>query len=110
MGAVAGEGRTVLFVSHDMTNVSVLCDSVLLLEGGGVKMRGRPADVIGAYVQQGVDSRPAVTWPLDEAPGGPVARIVGVSAGGPEHAGADSFALQGPVPLTVDFVVLGNGV
>ncbi len=42
MGSIAGEGRTVLFVSHDMTNVSVLCDSVVMLEGGRVKTARHP--------------------------------------------------------------------
>ena len=32
MEAVAGEGRTVLFVTHDMTNISMLCDTAILLE------------------------------------------------------------------------------
>jgi lipopolysaccharide transport system ATP-binding protein len=109
MGAVAGEGRTVLFVSHDMTNVSVLCDSVILLQGGRIQMRGRPDAVIGAYVQQGAAARPRVAWEIDEAPGNQVAKIVGVSAGDEGPGGADSFALQGPVPLTLDFVVQAGG-
>jgi lipopolysaccharide transport system ATP-binding protein len=109
IGAVAGEGRTVLFVSHDMTNISVLCDSVLLLEGGRVKMRGEPAEVIGAYMRQGGPAQSAVSWNLDDAPGDGAARIVGVSVG---EAGveADSVPLQDAIPLTVEFVVLAGGV
>jgi lipopolysaccharide transport system ATP-binding protein len=36
MGNVAREGRTVLFVSHNMAAVESLCDRVLWLEGGRV--------------------------------------------------------------------------
>jgi lipopolysaccharide transport system ATP-binding protein len=116
ISAVASEGRTVLFVSHDMTNVAVLCDSVLLLEAGRVKMRGRPTEVIAAYVQQGASRRTTASWDLERAPGDSVARIVHVAAGGGTgitqgHAAeVDSFALQGVVSLTVDFVVHAAGV
>jgi lipopolysaccharide transport system ATP-binding protein len=115
MSAVAREGRTVLFVSHDMTNVSVLCDSVLLLEGGRVKVRGKPTEVIAAYVRQGASGRSATTWDLEKAPGGALARIVRVAAAeragsNPSRAGeVDTFALQNVVSLTIDFVVLAGG-
>jgi lipopolysaccharide transport system ATP-binding protein len=109
ISSVAGEGRTVLFVSHDMTNISVLCDSALLLEGGRVKMRGAPAEVIGAYMRRGNSAQSAVAWNLDDAPGDGAARIVGVGVG-EAGDGMDSLALQGAVPLTVEFVVLAGGV
>lgn len=44
-----GEGRTVLFVSHNMTAVKNLCKSGVLLENGQLKMLGRIDDVIKVY-------------------------------------------------------------
>jgi lipopolysaccharide transport system ATP-binding protein len=110
MESVAGAGRTVLFVSHDLTNIAVLCDSVLLLEGGRVKMAGPPAAVIEEYVRQGAAACPAVAWDADTAPGDALARIVGVRASGQLVDGGDSFALQESVSLTVEFVVGGGGL
>ncbi len=109
METVAGEGRTVLFVSHDMTNIAVLCGRVLLLEGGRIKTAGPPATVIEEYVRQGASACPSVSWELDAAPGDEQARIVGVRAAG-RLDGGDSFALQGPVSLTIEFVVLAGGM
>ena len=109
MSAVAGEGRTVLFVSHDMTNVSVLCGSVLLLEGGRVKMRGAPAEVIPAYMSQGASGRPSASWPFEEAPGDHVARLVAVAAGARGVDERDSFPLQGSILLTMEFIVCSGG-
>lgn len=40
MKEVAGEGRTVLFVSHNMVAVKSLCNRSILLENGEVKMNG----------------------------------------------------------------------
>lgn len=52
MSSVAGEGRTVLFVSHDMAAVQSLCSRVLLIEGGQIAADGAPLAVIGRYTSQ----------------------------------------------------------
>lgn len=45
-----GEGRTVLFVSHNMTAVKNLCKSGVLLENGTVKFIGKVEDTINQYL------------------------------------------------------------
>jgi lipopolysaccharide transport system ATP-binding protein len=50
MGEVARGGRTVLLVSHQMTAVSQLCDSGLLLAGGKVARHGSVEDVLHDYL------------------------------------------------------------
>ena len=51
-----GEGRTVLFVSHNMASVKSLCKSGLLLENGMVKYRGSIQDTIDMYIGEGGSS------------------------------------------------------
>jgi len=46
------EGRTVLFVSHDLTSVRQLCTRALLLSGGRVVDDGAPGDITRKYEQQ----------------------------------------------------------
>jgi lipopolysaccharide transport system ATP-binding protein len=48
MRDVAGHGRTVLFVSHNIAAVRSLCDRCLLLRQGVLQMEG-PADVVVAH-------------------------------------------------------------
>ena len=51
MGDVATkEGRTVLFVSHNMGAVSNLCNSGILLQNGMVKSTGITEEVINEYI------------------------------------------------------------
>ena len=45
-----GEGRTVLFVSHNMESIRSLCKNGVLLENGMVKLRGPVEDVVSAYL------------------------------------------------------------
>lgn len=47
-----GEGRTVLFVSHNMASMQQLCNKGMLLENGMIKMTGRMNDVISHYQQR----------------------------------------------------------
>ncbi|HNT34877.1 MAG TPA: ABC transporter ATP-binding protein, partial [bacterium] len=53
MGEVTQEGRTVLFVSHNMEAVRNLCQKGILLDKGKVVARGSMADVIHEYTQTG---------------------------------------------------------
>lgn len=50
MGDVAAEGRTVLFVSHNMTAVDALCTRAIWLSGGKVTSQGNTQDIIGEYI------------------------------------------------------------
>ncbi|GHT73809.1 ABC transporter ATP-binding protein [Bacteroidia bacterium] len=45
-----GEGRTVLFVSHNMPSVKKLCKTGILLKDGSVEYAGQINDVINTYI------------------------------------------------------------
>ena len=47
-----GEGRTVLFVSHNMASIGLLCKHCVLLENGMLSMMDDTPDVINAYISQ----------------------------------------------------------
>lgn len=50
MEEVGKQGRTILFVSHNMAAVENLCSSCVLLEQGSVAKQGITADVIATYL------------------------------------------------------------
>ena len=70
-----GEGRTVLFVSHNMASVKALCKTGLLLENGMVKYRGSIQDTIDMYIGEGGSSENQYFEDLSTAPGNDVVRI-----------------------------------
>lgn len=53
MGEVAKGGRTVLFVSHNMTAVSQLCQRGIVLAGGHVDFVGTAAEAVIRYTPRG---------------------------------------------------------
>jgi lipopolysaccharide transport system ATP-binding protein len=50
MNRVAKEGRTILFVSHNMAAIANLCSKAILLEQGKVVLQGETRQVIESYV------------------------------------------------------------
>jgi len=65
MKKTAASGRTVLFVSHNMTSIQHLCTRAILLKEGRVALDGNPTEVIGDYLS-GVPKGHSVSiadWP-----------------------------------------------
>ncbi len=70
MGEVAREGRTVLFVWHNMTAVNQLCTRAVLLSGGQLALEGRTQEVVAEYFRAGSDGGGERVWPdRKSAPG-----------------------------------------
>lgn len=55
MQSVSRSGRTVLFVSHNLTAVEQLCTKGILMQNGMLKMEGKVHDITSAYKQMSVD-------------------------------------------------------
>ncbi len=55
MGDVAREGRTVLFVSHNMGAMSSLCTRAIVLTDGDVSFTGTPDSAISKYITMATD-------------------------------------------------------
>lgn len=62
-----GEGRTVLFVSHNMAAVKGLCTRGILLEKGQVSFEGAVEDCIDRYLKN-AEQQPYRDWSVEEAP------------------------------------------
>jgi lipopolysaccharide transport system ATP-binding protein len=62
----ANEGRTVIFVSHNMDGVCHLCSRCILLRNGEIAMAGKTADVVAAYLGSEQDQAPEIDFaPID---------------------------------------------
>ncbi len=56
MEEVGKEGRTVLFVSHNMSSLMSLCDRGILLHNGSMVMTGKVQDVVAKYLDKMLES------------------------------------------------------
>ena len=53
MGDIAQQGRTVLFVSHNLSAILELCSRAVLVDGGRVSFDGSPGQAVGRYLERG---------------------------------------------------------
>jgi len=81
MSSVATEGRTVIFVSHNMAAVTTLCSRALLLKGGAIVDDGPSAKVVRSYVDSLTRGGAERSWDSrEQAPGGDTIRLMRVCA------------------------------
>ena len=81
MGDVSKEGRTILFVSHNMAAVLSLCNRGILLNAGYIQTDDLVAKVTTAYMNAASDSGSERVWEtIDEAPGDEIVRLKAVRA------------------------------
>lgn len=106
MGEVAKEGRTVLFVSHNMGAVTRLCQQAIWMEGGRVRMVDEVESVVAAYLGSGVEAAGERCWPAAQAPGNDKMRLSAVrlvEAGGRTSATLD---VRRPFGIEIEYRVL----
>jgi lipopolysaccharide transport system ATP-binding protein len=82
MGEVSkGEGRTVLFVSHNMAAVQSLCGKGILLKDGSLNFTGNAVEAVSAYQKTGVSNGVVNSiWDEENAPGDHRAKILSATA------------------------------
>src|SRR5262249_31370641 len=105
MGQVSRQGRTVLFVSHNMVAVKALCQRGVLLDHGRVKTIGDPDTITREYLATGDNGDWEIAWTdAESAPGdGKVwlQRVAVTAANGPPEQ-SRNLDVSAPVDVTVD--------
>lgn len=79
MQDVAGGGRTVLFVSHNLVAVQSLCTRAIWLDKGRIRAAGEVEPVIAEYLENCVADHMSDTWEFESAPGNEDVRLKSVS-------------------------------
>ncbi len=112
MEDVGGEGRTVLFVSHDMAAVMRLCSRVILLEDGQVAKDGPAEQIVSHYLTSGYGTMASSQWPDPEkAPGGNYARLREVRIQTDDGRIADAIDIRRAFTLAMEYdVLIGDAV
>jgi len=62
MSSVADEGRTILFVSHNLNAIQRMCPRSILLEGGRIVADGATKDVLARYLRPVVPDVAPARW------------------------------------------------
>jgi lipopolysaccharide transport system ATP-binding protein len=110
MSDVAGEGRTILFVSHNMAAVRALCTRAIWLEHGEIVADGPVGQVVHRYLDHtmGAAAVMAEAWTdLESSPGNDAVRLHRVRVRPPEPA--SPLGRKTPFSIDVEYWNLRPG-
>jgi homopolymeric O-antigen transport system ATP-binding protein len=110
MEDVGRQGRTVLFVSHNMPAITRLCPRTILLGQGGVQMDGPSHQVAGVYLNAEVGNSAERIWPdVTKAPGSDLIRLRAVRLRGKDGRLVETVDIRDPIGLEMEYDVLKSG-
>jgi lipopolysaccharide transport system ATP-binding protein len=104
MSDVAQQGRTVLFVSHNMSAILRLTQETLVIEKGRLKMRAPTPQAVDYYLSQGYSQEGQRTWDEDEVPPeSPPFRPLAVRIVGPQEQICDTVRSTDPFRIEIEY-------
>jgi lipopolysaccharide transport system ATP-binding protein len=107
MQDVGQQGRTILFVSHNMTAVTRLCDRTILIDNGRIIIDGPSSEVVGEYLNSGIGSIGAREWTdLSKAPGNKMVRLRALRIMNEKGKVAETIDIRKPVGIEMEYEVL----
>jgi lipopolysaccharide transport system ATP-binding protein len=110
MEDVGQQGRTVLFVSHNMQMITRLCSRAILLEKGQIEDDGPADKIVASYLTSGLVIPSERTWEnKEEAPGGNVARLLAVRVKDENGQVLHSFDIRKPIGIEMEYEIFKSG-
>jgi lipopolysaccharide transport system ATP-binding protein len=98
-----GEGRTILFVSHNMQAISVLCKNTLTLSNGQLSDYGPANKVIDRYLISEEPKSAEVFWKFENAPSGNNLKLHSVKVCKQTGEVSYDHKIGAPVTLMLEF-------
>ena len=110
MQDVGQEGRTVLFVSHNMPAITRLCPRAILINQGRVLLDGRADEVVAKYLNSGFGTAAVREWSeSNKAPGSDAVRLRAVRVRTDKGEVTETVDIRQPVAIEMEYDVLESG-
>lgn len=111
MGDVSkGEGRTVLFVSHNMGSMQALCNKGIVLNHGMIKHIGHIQYTVEEYSKTIREIGEAKYWNNDsEAPGSQITKLYGISSVNDKNKPKQTYSTAENIGIKLLYKVLKEG-
>ena len=110
MQDIGNEGRTIIFVSHQMPAITRLCKRAILIEDGMLREDGPSHQVVSTYLSSGLGTTAMRVWcEPAHRPGGDIARLCAVCIRGEDGTVSDTIDVRQPVTVEMEYHVLTAG-
>jgi lipopolysaccharide transport system ATP-binding protein len=100
-------GRTILFVSHNLSYIASLCNRGILLEKGGIVHDGTTGDTINTYITKVAGRSANQVWENNQ-PGNEFVKLHSVRVIDKQHNAAESFKVTQDIGIEMKYEVLDD--
>ncbi|MCO5947658.1 ABC transporter ATP-binding protein [Mucilaginibacter flavidus] len=104
-----GEGRTVLFVSHNMDAIMRLCSHAILLKNGCLTGYSQTDKIIDHYLRADFGTTAIRKWEGKHIPGDGTVRLLEVFVHDESFKPEENFEITGKIGITIKYEVLKSG-
>jgi len=105
MKDTANAGKTVIFVSHNMTSISRLCDRAILLNNGNLIEDGLSSEVISHYLHKPDSGKNSRIWEMNNAPGQEGVKLLSVELESNEDSEHVWLNSTSPIKIKINYHV-----
>ena len=102
------EGRTVIFVSHNLMALRKLCNRGILLHQGQIIMDGHIDDIIKSYMKISLNIPSWKKWDLLNCPGDKKIKLLSVRVCDEKSNTIDTIDLKDSVAIEVEYMIMIN--
>jgi len=100
---VASDGRTVLFVSHNMAAIQRLCNRGLLLHNGKILMDANIDSIVSQFLDNYCDIPSKRSWKFDDAPGDYYVKLLSVRICNVNDEDIQTIGIQESVKIEIRY-------
>src|SRR5262249_21972085 len=110
MQDIGQQGRTILFVSHNMPAITRLCSRAILLDEGKVLQDGLSHQVVSTYLNSGLSATAVREWPdLATPTSGKVARLCAIRVRTEDGGITNTVDIRRPLSIEMEYETLESG-
>jgi lipopolysaccharide transport system ATP-binding protein len=107
---ISGRGKTVLFVSHNMSTVMKLCNKAILLNQGKIEVSGNAEEVIDNYYRSNLGTTARRTWDGEAKKAeNEVVRLLETRAHDKNFEIHETYDITKSIGISMDYEVLKDG-
>jgi lipopolysaccharide transport system ATP-binding protein len=103
------QGRTILFVSHNMAAIQSLCKKCVLIEKGAIKLIGNTEDVVNQYLSGNADEGMEKIWPDEKRPGNDIVSLISTRLINRDHKALSYAYSDREVGIEIKYEVKKSG-
>ncbi|MGN6800605.1 MAG: ABC transporter ATP-binding protein [Ginsengibacter sp.] len=103
------EGRTILFVSHNLLAISTLCNKLIYLNNGSVISSGKPQAIINQYLSENTATRKSVEW-YDKSTAPAADGITVLNAGISNNSDSDTISINQKITISISYRLACNKI